>query len=470
MARAFLPPLVQGCAVLVNVTIAAYALALLLIAVFGGFDLGVVSFTNAAKPILMLAMMVPLRIALPADPWLMRGSAQVGSWIRGVRARVAIPSAITDALFVTVVTRSATVAVAFLANVLLTPARERAWSMPFETAKFAEIFAAFDSGWYFDIAQRGYYFSADGQSSVAFFPLYPTLMALVAAPFGGTDRAIWGAGIAISLAAFTLALCALHRLTEKLTGDRTVAYRAILYVAVFPFSLFFTRVYTESLFLLTTVLAVSRAYDGRWWAAGAWGAAATLTRPNAILIALPLGLLAMRDAPALRTIVARATPLALLPAALAGYCAYVYSLSGDPLAWLSAQTQWGYSLGHGPWQQLLKMMNRLVEHGLYGYFFVTPLAPFRLLHGTVALLFLALVPSIFRRFGVALGSYVLVSLLVPLSSNALEGVGRYAVVLFPAFMLMATAKSPRLHEAILIVSALLLALLNCLFVTLHPIY
>ena len=42
--------------------------------------------------------------------------------------------------------------------------------------RFAETFAAWDSGWYFDIAQRGYYWSASGQSSLAFFPLYPMLM------------------------------------------------------------------------------------------------------------------------------------------------------------------------------------------------------------------------------------------------------------------------------------------------------
>ena len=65
---------------------------------------------------------------------------------------------------------------------------------------------------------------------------------------------------------------------------------------------------------------------------------------------------------------------------------------------------------------------------------------------------------------------MLVSLLVPLSGNALEGVGRYAAVLFPAFMLMGSARSRWVHEAILIVSGLYLALLASLFVTLRPIY
>jgi hypothetical protein len=297
-------------------------------------------------------------------------------------------------------------------------------------------------------------------------------MALVGWPFGGTEEAIWVAGIGISLVSFVLALAALHRLTEQLVGNREAARRAVLYVCVFPFSLFFSRVYAESLFLLTSILAVSCAYQQRWSGAGWWGAAATLARPNGILVAIPLGLLALRG---LRDQSTHGSWLRVLglwpvPASLLAYCAYVYTLSGDPLAWLNAQAHWAYSLGHAPWQQLLKMLDRFVDYGFYGYFFVTPMAPFRLLHGAIALVFLALTPAVFRRFGAPFGAYVLVSLIVPLTSNALEGVGRYAAVLFPVFMLVASLRSRMLHEGILIGGALMLALLNCLFVTQYPIY
>jgi len=82
----------------------------------------------------------------------------------------------------------------------------------------------------------------------------------------------------------------------------------------------------------------------------------------------------------------------------------------------------------------------------------------------------ALVPSVFTRVGVALGAYLAVSLYVPLSGNALEGIGRYAATLFPAFMLLGTITSRRVHEAILIGSALVLSLLTSLFVGFYPIY
>ena len=63
-----------------------------------------------------------------------------------------------------------------------------------------------------------------------------------------------------------------------------------------------------------------------------------------------------------------------------------------------------------------------------------------------------------------------VSLYVPLTGNALEGIGRYAATLFPVFMLLGTIRSRRVHEAILIGSALVLSLLAGLFAGFYPIY
>jgi len=159
-----------------------------------------------------------------------------------------------------------------------------------------------------------------------------------------------------------------------------------------------------------------------------------------------------------------------VPLALAGYSFYVYTLSGDPLAWVSAQSHWGNSIGNPPWQPLLTIIGELVTHGWYDYFFVAPNAPFRLFHALTALMLLVLIPAIFKRLGLAMGAYVLVSLLVPLSASVLEGIGRYSAVLFPAFMLAGTIKSQRAHELILIVFAHFHALFICLFVTLRPIY
>lgn len=455
-----------------DLLLVAYTAGLALILLTGGLELGVLRMHEPAKPLFALLVLVPVRIAAGGHSWLAdflhNATTSATAWLRAAWGRM--PAAVGDTLFAILTVRAATVSAAFLANVVLEPVMPRGFSLPFANEKFVEIFAAWDSGWYWDIATRGYYFSPDAQSSVAFFPLYPMLMRAVAFPFGGGEAATWIAGITVAFVAYVLALIAIHRFTERLFESREIARRTVLYIAVFPWALFMARVYAESVFLLTSVLAISRAWDGRWAQAGVWGGLATLARPNGILIGLPLALLALRDRPPAGTLATRWIALAPIPLALAGFCAFVYTLTGDPLGWLAAQAQWGYSLGHPPWEQLVRLISGVFQYGPYGFFFTSGIVPFEVLHAVPAVLFLVLTPLIVRRLGVAMGAYVLVSLLVPLSSNTLEGLGRYASVLFPAFMLVASVTTQRMHEAIVMVSLVFRTLLVVFFVTWHPIY
>lgn len=459
-------------AFILDAFILAQFLVLLAVLLAGGFDWGWVSATRAAKPFLMLVLAAAVRLALPATPPYLQalGSQQWYRSLMSARERVRIPSAAADVLVAVLVTQIAAIAVAFLSNLFFPDRQVRQTAMPFQAERFAEIFAAWDSGWYFDIARRGYFFNPEGPSSIAFFPLYPLLMRLVAFPFGASDRAIWLAGIAVSVAAFAAALVVLHKFSERVLGDREAARRTVLYVAVFPFSFFFTRVYTESLFFLLTILAVLSAYDGRWWRAGMAGALAALTRPNGILIAVPLVCLTLVDRPSARVFARRVAAVMLVPLGLGCFCFYVYTLTGRPLAWLEAQSQWEYSVGSPPWQQLLSLLSTIERYGLYDFFFTSSLAAYRLIHGAVALVFLILTPAVFARLGVALGAYMLVSLIVPLTGSDLTGIGRYAAVLFPAFMLLGSFRSSRVHEAILVISSLFLALFVGLFVNLYALF
>jgi hypothetical protein len=475
MSQETRPPRAQGRALAVlDGALAVGAALLLLYAATGGFDLGVVSIRRSSKPLLVLLVLASLRAAIPRPSWLTRQLAgarrALAAAVASAERRTPWARAALDAAFAVVVVHGALKAATFLANVVLASARERPFAMPFESARFAETFAAWDSGWYFDVAQRGYYFRETGQSSIAFFPLYPALMRALAWPFGGTDRALWLSGIVLSVACFWLALTVLHRFTETSFGDREAARRTVLYVAVFPFAYFLTQVYTESLFLLLAVSSVACAARSRWAWAGLLGGLAALTRPNGVLIAVPLGLMALAGRPRPLELLRRGAWLALVPAGLGLFCLYVGRLTGDPLAWLHAQGQWGYTVGNRPWVELMRLLDGLSSRGLYGYFFSDPLAPYYFLHGAVALVFVALTPSVFARVSPALGAWVAVSLYVPLTGNALEGIGRYAATLFPVFMLLGSTASRRWHEAILVGSALALSVLSVLFAKFYPVY
>ncbi len=149
------------------------------------------------------------------------------------------------------------------------------------THSWVERFAGFDSNWYVDIAEKGYSYDPRGQSSVAFYPLYPLLMR--AGTWLGCDARL--AGYAISLAALYVSCLLLWRLAARETRSAAVAERAVLFVLVCPGTMWFGFVYTESLYLLTVLGCLLAARRGRWLEAGFWGTLAALTRAPGLLLA-----------------------------------------------------------------------------------------------------------------------------------------------------------------------------------------
>ena len=377
------------------------------------------------------------------------------------------------------------------------PPQSSVWGNP---SPFWDAFARQDSGWYFDIARKGYDFSgamAGGRSNIAYAPLYPLLMRAVGRLFGRAPGDLYLGGIVVSWVSFLLAMVTLVRLAElDLPGlslrsdpskadasDGAAAERAAVYTAIFPFSFFFGAVYTESTFLLFTVLAFYGFRTRRWAVGGICGALATATRVTGILM---LPALAVTAWSALRLAPKRelaqgvaprgerlASALALVVAALGfvGYSAYVYAETGQPFLWATALTRWGsgYHPGGAPWTAPLALVRALVTHP-YAFLTSGPMAAYDALYGVTALLFLASIPFVWAKLGAGYGVFLAVNLYVPLSSGTFEGLGRYCSVLFPAFIWLASFESRRLSTAVVVVFAMFYTLGLALFVTLRPLF
>ncbi|MBE7210898.1 MAG: hypothetical protein INR65_07740 [Gluconacetobacter diazotrophicus] len=146
---------------------------------------------------------------------------------------------------------------------------------------WVERFGVWDANWYLSIADRGYAYDPTGQSSAGFYPLYPLLIR-AGTRLGCDDRLT---GYAISLAALYAGCLGLWRLTARETRSAAVAERAVLFLLFCPGAMWFGMIYTESLFLVTTVGCLLAARRGRWLAAGLWGMAAALTRTPGLLLA-----------------------------------------------------------------------------------------------------------------------------------------------------------------------------------------
>jgi 4-amino-4-deoxy-L-arabinose transferase-like glycosyltransferase len=140
-----------------------------------------------------------------------------------------------------------------------------------------------DSGRYLAIAQVGY---AIDPSDKAFFPLYPILIR-----FGAwSQQAALITGVVISIGALAASLYLLYRLVE-LESDAETARLAVAVVAFFPMSLFFSAVYSDSLFLALSLASFYSARRGWWARAGVAGGLAAATRFVGVLLLAPVALM-----------------------------------------------------------------------------------------------------------------------------------------------------------------------------------
>ncbi len=115
--------------------------------------------------------------------------------------------------------------------------------------------AAWDGEWYVRIASRGYSYDPDRMSSVAFFPLYPSLGgALVHTAGMRPEIALLVVSHGALIGVFFLLAAYVH---QRFPGaDAGLAEFAVLAMALFPTTFFFRMAYTESTFLLLMLWAL----------------------------------------------------------------------------------------------------------------------------------------------------------------------------------------------------------------------
>ncbi|GGM46162.1 membrane protein [Micromonospora sonchi] len=187
---------------------------------------------------------------------------------------------------------------------------------------------------YLGIAQQGYDGFEKAQSDMAFFPLYPGLIAALdrVAPFSNRDAALivaWLAGLAAAWGLFAIG--------AYLHDRRTGVLLAALWAAI-PHAVVQSMAYSESLFTALAAWALYALLRGHWVTAGVVCLFAGLTRPTSSSL-IPVVVLA-----ALVAIVRRrdgwrpwaATLLA--PAGWLGYLAWVGSEVGRPDGWFHIQS------------------------------------------------------------------------------------------------------------------------------------
>ncbi|MGH2542781.1 MAG: mannosyltransferase family protein, partial [Ardenticatenaceae bacterium] len=286
-----------------------------------------------------------------------------------------------------------------------------------------------DAGWYHRIATEGYTnlsVNAEEQKDTVFFPLYPLLIQQVARLVGNP----FAAGLLVSNGAFLLALILFFRLARS-HYDSATAQRAVLLLALSPFSFYFSTMYSESLFLFAATWAFYFGERRRWAVAALGAAAASATRLVGVLV--PLGLLVLyleqRDFQWRKI---RPDVLWTLAGAsgLLAYMLFLWRAFGDPYLFIKNQYVRGWALDAGP-EVISGILRNLSLYGLLSgrydaiNFLHLLILPVVLLGALLA----------WRRPRIAYSLWSIATIIGSL--GGWRSMGRYTSVLFPLYIVAA---------------------------------
>jgi hypothetical protein len=198
-----------------------------------------------------------------------------------------------------------------------------------------------DAGHYWSICERGYSYSPDRRSEVAFFPAYPLLARFLAWLTGWQPpHALLILSNVFLLGCFLLWPRYLRARDPIRHG--TLSHYVMLAFALFPTTLFFRMPYSESLFILST-LAALLGMTLRWpdWLLAIVVGFSTATRPVGIAVLLVFILFLWQTSASPQRFLLRLATLGPLACwGLLAFMLYQYAMFGDPFGFIKTQTYW----------------------------------------------------------------------------------------------------------------------------------
>ena len=329
---------------------------------------------------------------------------------------------------------------------------------------FRTLWNHWDTGQYLYLAQHGYRLVGDYRFVIVFFPLYPLLMKLV--QFGVADYLL--AGLIVSNVSLVVASYYFYRLTYLDHGPK-MAYQTMKFLLLNPLAIFFSAVYTESLFLALTLACFYYIRLHRWVWVGVFGLLATLTRSVGVLLLLPAvwelggslwpepGTKFWRPHHLARAFISQGVFLLLIPYGLFLYLLLNKVLTGSWLRFMTYQAQHWH---HTPIFFAQNIWN--IAHSTFGG------SQFSLIVWGLQIVYLVLIVGFLVWFWKKIHpTYLLFSLayiIFVYSSNWLISGGRYLMILFPFYIAIALATRKRVvNDLVTFTFVLLLGFYSVVF-------
>lgn len=314
-----------------------------------------------------------------------------------------------------------------------------------------ELWNRWDSLHYQKLAQFGY--SATDTLKVWFYPLFPWCIRAFAYLTG--DYLI--SAFIVSGLAGLIAAILLRRLVELDYHTRT-SLSAVWFFLIFPTAYFLHVGYTESLFLALSIGSIFAARTSRWWLAGVLGAFAWMTRPTGAVLLPTLAVEAGYQLWQTRRWNWQWLWISMVPAGFAVYLLLNWKITGDPFSFWKMRPKLFAMSMTWPWIGIREAIGNLhrapsqaeMVGGQELYF---------------ALLSLSCAAVSWIKLRPVYAMWMTGNCLLFTSVSFLSSVPRYALTLFPMFILFAMCGKNRFWNAVITVSSVLfLGLFAGLFV------
>lgn len=290
-------------------------------------------------------------------------------------------------------------------------------------------FGNFDGVHYLRIAEMGY----SSQYSQAFFPLYPILIKLFSylLPFN-LQANLLISGLFLSNLFAVLALFLLYKLF-RLDFDERISCKSVLLLIAFPTAFYLGAVYTESLFLLLTVLGFILMRKNKFFLGAIAIGLATATRVFGILLVPMLIYYLYR----VKLPLYKSAVFCLL--AVSGILIYMIYLGinfGDPIYFLNAQPAFGAARTS---QQLIFLPQ--VFYRYLKIFLTVDLKTVLFLNAFLEFIF-TILPLILvflsrKMIKKEYSYFSLTSLIIPTLTGTLSSMPRYSLMIFLTFPFLA---------------------------------
>jgi len=248
----------------------------------------------------------------------------------------------------------------------------------------------------------------------------------------------------LSVVLLFFAIVFLFKLTKEFHSEID-PYLPIFFLLIFPTAFFFNIIYTESLFLFLSIACFYYGLKNKFTYAGIFGLLASLTRVTGVLLFIPIfwEYLKINNFKLKSLFNINFLPVFLIPLGTFCFFLYHYFKFGNFLLFFEIQKNWGRGF--------------FIEKGHLDFFSNPAIVNFSL---DVFFVIFSLIVTIivFKKLRTSYGFYMLATVLIPLSTGTLMSIGRYILILFPIYILLASIKNQYIKQAWAFISILFLAM------------